>query len=79
LQRAQVDFGAEESFARAVRRVGKHYRIEVPASTIRTQTEAHGAVLAAEPFFTQLGSEAGVPLLLTCRLFPGQSKAAIAV
>lgn len=67
LQRVLVDFGAEESFARAVERVREHYRIEVPTSAIRTQTETHGAALAAaaEPLLTQLGPEAGVPLLLT--------------
>ena len=67
LQRVLVDFGAEESFGRAVERVREHYRIEVPQSAIRTQTEAHGAALAqaAEPLLTELGPAAGVPLLIT--------------
>lgn len=67
LQRALVDFGAEESFDRAVERVREHYGIEVPASAIRTQTEAHGAALAAaaEPLLTELGPAAGVALLIT--------------
>ena len=67
LQRVLVDFGAEESFGRAVERVREHYGIEVPESAIRTQTESHGAALAAaaEPYLTQLGPESGVELLIT--------------
>ena len=34
LQRVLVDFGAEESFGRAVERVREHYGIEVPASAV---------------------------------------------
>ena len=49
LPRVLVDFGAEESFGRAVERVREHYGIEVPQSAIRTQTESHGAALAALP------------------------------
>lgn len=67
LQRVLVAFGAEESFGRAVERVREHYGIEVPASAIRTQTEAHGALMAAaaEPLRQELGPGAGVELLLT--------------
>jgi len=67
LQRVLVDFGAEESFGRAVERVREHYGIEVPRGAIRTQTEAHGAAMAqaAEPLLTRLGPAAGVPLLIT--------------
>ncbi|MFN0110380.1 MAG: UPF0236 family transposase-like protein [Blastocatellia bacterium] len=67
LQRVLVDFGAEESFVRAVERVREHYGIEVPASAIRVQTEFHGAAMAAasEPLLTELGPEAGVALLIS--------------
>lgn len=61
-----VDFGAEESFGRAVERVREHYGVEVPQSAIRTQTESHGAAMAAaEPLLAELGLEAGVALLIT--------------
>lgn len=67
LQRVLVDFGAEKSFARAVKSVREHYGIEIPASTIRVQTEFHGAAMAAasEPLLTEFGPEAGVPLLIS--------------
>lgn len=45
LQRAMTDFGAEESFSRAARRVREHYGIEVPASAIRRTTFAHGKAI----------------------------------
>jgi len=47
LQRALVDFGAEESFARAAQRVQEHYGLDVAASAVRRQTLAHGAQLSA--------------------------------
>lgn len=68
LQRVLVDFGAEESFGRAVERVREHYGIEVPASAVRRQTEAHGAVLQKqqeEQRRTELGPEPGVAVLIT--------------
>lgn len=46
LQRAMVDFGADESFARAARKLTEHYGIEVPVSAIRTLTQEHGQALA---------------------------------
>jgi hypothetical protein len=42
LQRALVDFGAEDSFGAAVRRVREHYGIDVPASAARVWTLRHG-------------------------------------
>lgn len=63
-----VDFGAEESFARAVERVREHYGIEVPASAVRRQTESHGAELLEQQEaarWQELGPEPGVELLLT--------------
>ena len=67
LQRVLVDFGAEGSFGRAVERVREHYGIEVPPSAIRTQTESHGAAMAAaaEPLLAGLGPGAGVELLIS--------------
>lgn len=67
LQRVLVDFGAEESFDRAVERVQEHYGIEVPKSAVRVQTIEHGAAMAAraEPLYTELGPEAGVEQLIT--------------
>jgi hypothetical protein len=47
LQRALVDFGAEESFARAVERVREHYGLDVAAETVRQQTLTHGAQISA--------------------------------
>jgi hypothetical protein len=47
LQRALVDFGAEESFARTAQRVPEHYGLDVAASAVRRQTLAHGAQLSA--------------------------------
>jgi hypothetical protein len=47
LQRALVDFGAEESFARAAQRVREHYGLEVAAEQVRQQTLQHGAQISA--------------------------------
>ena len=47
LQRALVDFGAEESFARAAARVQEHYGLDVAAEAVRQQTLTHGAQISA--------------------------------
>lgn len=47
LQRALVDFGAEESFARAAERVREHYGLDVSAEAVRQHTLAHGAQISA--------------------------------
>lgn len=47
LQRALVDFGAEESFARAAARVQEHYGLNVAAEAVRQQTLKHGAQISA--------------------------------
>jgi hypothetical protein len=67
LQRALVDFGAEDSFGKAVERMREHYGIEVPPSAVRTFTEVHGAALAeaAEPLLTELDAAGGVAQLIT--------------
>ncbi len=47
LQQALVDFGAEESFARAAQRVQEHYGVEVAENRVRQQTLTHGAQMSA--------------------------------
>ncbi|MCG3147018.1 MAG: ISKra4 family transposase ISTvi1 [Verrucomicrobiae bacterium] len=47
LQRALVDFGAEESFTRAAARVQEHYGLDVAAEVVRQHTLTHGAQLSA--------------------------------
>jgi hypothetical protein len=47
LQRVLVDFGAEESFARAVGRVREHYGVDVALGRLRRHTLAHGAQMSA--------------------------------
>lgn len=47
LQRVLVDFGAEESFARAVGRVREHYGVDVALARLRRHTLAHGARMSA--------------------------------
>jgi len=47
LQRALVDFGAEESFARAAERVREHYGLDVSAEAVRQHTLRHGAQISA--------------------------------
>lgn len=45
MERALVDFGADESFAKAAQKVREHYGIEVPGSRIRRVTLKHGEQL----------------------------------
>jgi hypothetical protein len=47
LQQVLVDFGAEESFARATQRVREHYGVEVAEGRVRQQTLKHGARMSA--------------------------------
>jgi hypothetical protein len=46
LQRVLVDFGAEESFARAVQRVREHYGVDAAWGRLRRHTLAHGAQMS---------------------------------
>lgn len=46
LQRAMVDFGAEESFAKAAQSVGEHYGVDVSVGRVRRHTLAHGAQMS---------------------------------
>ena len=45
LQRVLTDFGADESFGQAVKKIREHYGIEVPASTTRLKVEKHAAIM----------------------------------
>lgn len=68
LQRALTDFGADESFGKAVEKVREHYGIEVPRSSLRLITAAHGAQMVGEQRAQRahtLGPEAGVGQLIT--------------
>jgi hypothetical protein len=47
LQQVLVDFGAEESFARAAHRVQEHYGVGVAEGRVRQQTLTHGAQMSA--------------------------------
>ena len=45
LQRACVDFGADESLEKSAQKLKEHYGIEVPVSAIRVMTLNHGAAM----------------------------------
>ena len=45
LQRVLTDFGADESFVGATKKVREHYGTEVPASGVRQQTLAHAKAI----------------------------------
>lgn len=47
LQRALVDFGADESFLDAAKKVREHYGVEVPVSAAREHTLAHASAIGA--------------------------------
>lgn len=48
LQRASVDFGADESVEKSAKKLKEHYGIEVPISAIRKMILKHGAAMAEE-------------------------------
>ena len=47
LQRALVDFGADDSFLEATRKVREHYGVEVPLEAARRHTLAHAKAIGA--------------------------------
>ena len=47
LQRAMVDFGADESFLDATKKVREHYGVEVPLTAARQHTLAHAKAIGA--------------------------------
>lgn len=48
LQRAMTDFGADDAFAKAVKKVKEHYGVNVPISGERKITMAHAGVIKRE-------------------------------
>jgi hypothetical protein len=60
LQRVLTDFGAEESFDKAVERLKEHYGIKVPGGAVREITEQHAeARLKQQPVLSELSEQAG--------------------
>jgi len=47
LQRALVDFGADDSFLEATKKVREHYGVEVPLEAARRHTLAHAKAIGA--------------------------------
>lgn len=70
LQRALVDFGAEESFARAAVRVREHYGLDVAAEQVRQQTLTHGARISALTVSPPLRSAATLVTQLDGSMIP---------
>jgi hypothetical protein len=60
-----VDFGADDPFAQASKKLKEHYGIEVPVSAIRDATEKHGAAaLEREKQGSDLPDRPGVAVLI---------------
>ena len=60
-----VDFGADDAFAPAAKKLKEHYGIEIPVSAVRTKTEAHGESIPKNaPVQTCLPDRPGVPQLI---------------
>jgi hypothetical protein len=60
-----VDFGADDSFVQASRKLKEHYGIDVPVSAIRAVTEEHGeAALARQKQESVLPDRPGVAVLI---------------
>ena len=57
LQRAMTDFGADESFGEAVKKIKEHYGIEVPISATRTVTQGQGEAMLREEPDSELGKQ----------------------
>jgi hypothetical protein len=66
LQRALVDFGADDPFAGAAGKLQEHYGIAVPVSSVRAATLRHGAAMLAQQKQKSDGPDrAGVAVLIT--------------
>jgi len=52
-----TDFGADESFGEAAKKMKEHYGIEVPISATRKVTQAHGEAMLREEPQSQLGKQ----------------------
>lgn len=57
LQRAMTDFGADESFGKASKKLKEHYGIEVPISATRKVTQSHGEAMLLEEPASELGKQ----------------------
>jgi len=65
LQRAMVDFGADDPFDGAAKKLKEHYGIEVPISAVRTTTEEHGECMRKNTLLqTEMPDQPGVPQLI---------------
>ena len=65
LQRAMTDFGADDPFAGAAKKLKEHYGIEAPISAVRTITEEHGeSIKKNTPVQTEMPDRPGVPRLI---------------
>lgn len=52
-----TDFGADESYGEAAKKVKEHYGIEVPISGVRKVTQAHGEAMLREEPQSELGKQ----------------------
>jgi hypothetical protein len=60
-----VDFGDDNPFAGAAKKLKEHYGIEVPISAVRTTTEAHGECMRKNTALqTEMPNRPGVPQLI---------------
>ena len=65
LQRAMVDFGADDPFSGAVKKLKEHYGIEVPTSAVRAITEEHGELMRENTLLqTEIPERPGVAQLI---------------
>ena len=65
LQRAMVDFGADDPFSGAVKKLKEHFVIEVPTSAVRTITEEHGELMRENTLLqTEIPARPGVAQLI---------------
>jgi hypothetical protein len=60
-----VDFGADDPFAGAAKKLKEHYGIDVPIDTVRTVTEEHGeSMRTSKPLETVMPERPGVAQLI---------------
>ena len=52
-----TDFGADESFGEAAKKIKEHYGMEVPISGVRKVTQAHGEAMLREEPRSELGKQ----------------------
>ena len=52
-----TDFGADESFGKASKKMKEHYRIEVPISAVRKVTHEHSEQMLADEEENKLGKQ----------------------